>query len=123
MLAITDHDTIGGVAEARAAAERHPINVVAGVEFSARARRGQTHVLGYGINVRHAGLIAALAELRAGREERGAKIVGRLGGLGIELPQSFFEAARAGESPGRPHIARGLVEIGMADSVQDAFDR
>jgi predicted metal-dependent phosphoesterase TrpH len=123
VLALTDHDSVSGVAEAIAAAERYPIAVISGVEFSARARRGQTHILGYGIDIQNVRLSATLDELREGRERRGEQTIHRLGELGIELSPAFFEAAQTSGSPGRPHIARGLMRVGAATSIQDAFDR
>jgi hypothetical protein len=122
-LALTDHDTIGGVAEARKAAEAHGIELLPGVEFSVRARRGQTHILGYGIDIDNQQLARTLEDLRLARTGRGVKIVERLAQLGIELPPTALEPGRPGGSPGRPHVARALVEIGAAESIQDAFER
>lgn len=123
VLAVADHDTVSGVPEALAVAGDHGVRIVPAVEFSVRARRGQTHILGYGINIRHPELVSELDDLRRGREERGWMIVERLRELGIELPDESVTADRPGGSPGRPHIARGLIRIGAAESVPDAFDR
>lgn len=123
VLAIADHDTVSGIPEGLEAAGKHGMRLVPALEFSVRARRGQTHILGYGIDVNHSELVGELEDLRRGREERGWRIIERLQDLGISLPANAESADRPGGSPGRPHIARGLVEIGAADSVQDAFDR
>lgn len=122
VLALTDHDTTSGVAEAEAAATEHGIRFVPGVEFSARAPRGETHILGYGIDPDDRLLDSELNVLRLSREERGTAMLARLRELGITLPQETLISDRPGHSPGRPHIARALVEAGVVASVQQAFD-
>lgn len=122
VLALTDHDTVGGLDEAESAAADCGIQFVPGVEFSARAPRGQTHILGYGINPDDRQLSAELDELRQSREERGAAMLARLRELGISLSLDTLTSDRPGHSPGRPHIARGLVQAGIVGSVQQAFD-
>ncbi len=123
VLALADHDTVSGVAEARAAGLKHRVTVVPALEFSVQARRGQTHILGYGIDIVEPGLTSVLDTLRMGREERGGRIIERLERLDIHLPADAVTADRQGGSPGRPHIARALVAAGAAESVADAFDR
>jgi hypothetical protein len=123
ILAVTDHDTIGGISEATCTARELGIRLIPGIEFSTRARRGETHVLGYGIDVTDAELARELAELRASRLERGSRMIGRLEELGIELDRASMRGTGADGSPGRPHIARALVESGHAGSVSDAFER
>ena len=122
VLALTDHDTVSGVGEAAAAAAEHGIRFVPGVEFSARAPRGETHILGYGISPDDRQLNAELDALRLSREERGAAMLDRLRDLGIALSPDTLASNRPGHSPGRPHIARGLVQTGAVASVQQAFD-
>ena len=123
VLAITDHDTVAGIAPAQAAAAEVGVRLIPGVEFSTRASRGQTHILGYGIDPDHPELTRELAALRASRVERGWAMLERLAALGIEIDPSAVEVGDGESSPGRPHIARALVERGYASSVQDAFDR
>ena len=123
ILGVTDHDTVGGIAEAQTAGEAHNVQIVPGVEFSVRSRRGQTHILGYGIDPSNAELTSELASLRASRAERGSEIVRRLSGLGIRLDSEAIEREREGKSAGRPHIARALIVAGHADSIDDAFNR
>lgn len=122
VLALTDHDTVSGVAEAEAAAAECGIQFVPGVEFSARAPRGETHILGYGIHPDDRELNDELEALRLSREERGAVMLDRLRDLGITLSADSLTSDRPGHSPGRPHIARGLVQAGVVASVQQAFD-
>jgi 3',5'-nucleoside bisphosphate phosphatase len=123
ILAISDHDTVSGVAEAQKVGPVHGVTIIPAVEFSVRSYRGQTHILGYGIDIANAELTIELENLRLGREERGLRMLERLRDIGISLDPEVAEADRAGGSPGRPHIARELVKIGAAESIQDAFNR
>ncbi|MEZ4521038.1 MAG: PHP domain-containing protein [Thermomicrobiales bacterium] len=123
VLALTDHDTVGGVAEASDAASVAGLEFIPGVEFSIRARRGQTHILGYGIDVENDRLTVELKSLREGRETRSSKILERLRSLGIEIPEGAVTTGEPGHAPGRPHIARALMDIGAVSSVSEAFER
>ncbi len=123
ILAVSDHDTVSGVAEAQSVGPAHGVTIIPAVEFSVRSYRGQTHILGYGIDISYSALTRELEDLRVGREERGLRMLERLRELGINLDEEVAGADRTGGSPGRPHIARELVKIGAADSIQDAFNR
>lgn len=122
-LAVTDHDTMDGVAEAIDAGRRRDVRVVAGVELSARAPSGSLHLLGYFPGPRPpAPLAERLRALREARERRARRIVARLEELGA--PVAFADvSARAGGAIGRPHVADALVAAGHARDRQDAFDR
>ncbi|HEX6636179.1 MAG TPA: PHP domain-containing protein [Steroidobacteraceae bacterium] len=123
MLALTDHDTVAGLDEACAACDASGIRFVPGVELSA-GWRGQTiHVVGLQVDATHAGLTAHLEAVRARRRQRLVDIGERLERK-ARLPGREL-AARAGESPSptRLHLARLLVECGLARDTQEAFDR
>jgi 3',5'-nucleoside bisphosphate phosphatase len=122
-LALTDHDTTAGLAEARAACEAASIRFVPGVEFSA-GWRGQTiHVVGLELNEAHPGLCRHLEAVRTRRRERLAEIGERLAKR-TRLPGRELAAAAAeSPSPTRLHLARLLVQQGHARDTQDAFDR
>lgn len=122
VLALTDHDTIGGVAEAMSAARGISLHLIPGVEFSIRVRRGETHILGYGIDIADRALTGELERLRASREERGAAILERLDELGIDIPADALGGEREDQSPGRPHIARAMIDAGVVSSIDEAFD-
>jgi len=122
-LALTDHDTIAGLEEARAACAQAGIRFVPGVELSA-GWRGQTiHVVGLQIDEQHAGLRSHMDAVRARRRQRLAEIGERLEKK-ARLPGREL-ATMAGESPSptRMHLARLMVERGHARDTQDAFDR
>ena len=123
ILALTDHDTTEGLAEARAAAEHAGVQLVSGIELSVDLDGVDAHLLGFGFDVAHAPLQAYLSEQREGRVGRMRRIVRTLAshGLAIEAERVLEIAGEA--SVGRPHVARALVEAGHVASVAEAFDQ
>lgn len=121
-IALTDHDTLDGVADARAAGDKTGVRVVAGVELSAHEGDREFHVLGLHLT-RLGPLEDRLVALRATRRVRAAQIVDKLHALGfpIELDAVWREAG--GGAVGRPHVARVLIANGWAKDHRDAFDR
>lgn len=122
-IALTDHDTVGGLAEALDAAARHELTVIPGVELSARVDYGELHILGYGIDHHNEQLLAQLGHLRDQRLSRASRMVERLEDAGIRIDPDTLPAVTEGHSIGRPHLARALVASGYATDVPDAFDR
>lgn len=121
-IALTDHDTIAGLAAATEAARIEGVRVVPGVELSAVEGSDETHLLG--LHLRDATAIARrLDELRDMRISRGSAIVGRLNELGVRISFEDVLSEAAGGALGRPHIARALVNQGWATDLRDAFDR
>jgi 3',5'-nucleoside bisphosphate phosphatase len=122
-IAITDHDTVAGLAEGRVAAERLGIEFIEGIEISADYTPGTMHILGYCIDPANDALADKLDGLRRARNERNPQIAARLQALGYDL--SYEEVARlaGNEIVGRPHFARLMVERGYAESMPDAFNR
>lgn len=123
-LAITDHDAVDGVERARRVSPRG-LEIVAGVELSAREGVSDVHVLGYLIDPASRELLDYLETFRSHRLSRAKDIVRKLNDLGmaLELESVIALAGDRGTSIGRPHIARALVESGQAGSIQDAFTR
>jgi predicted metal-dependent phosphoesterase TrpH len=122
VLAVTDHDTLDGVAAALRAGRALGVRVVPGVELSVVAPSGSMHLLGYFRDPAPSPLVERLEELRAAREARARLIVERLADAGA--PISFDDvAARAAGPIGRPHLADAVVAAGHARDRQDAFDR
>ncbi len=122
VMALTDHDNVQGIEEAKAAAEALGIEFIGGVEIST-SDLPDLHILGYGISGNDSGLIKFYEENRCHRIERRDKLIELFNKNGIPITLSKIEAVNEGKSSGRPHIARTLVEMGYAESVQDAFDR
>ena len=122
VLAVTDHDTLGGVAASIAAGRELGVRVVPGVELSVSPPSGSMHILGYLPEPVPAVLTARLDELRAAREARARRMVARLAEAGA--PVDFADVARRAAGPiGRPHLADAVVAAGHARDRQDAFDR
>lgn len=122
-LALTDHDTTAGIAEATTTGELIGVRVVPGCEFSVRAPWGELHVLGYFLPPGHAQLEAFLVTTRTARQRRAEQIVARLCRLGVAIELADVMAAAAGAALGRPHVARVLVERGVTHDINDAFAR
>lgn len=121
-IALTDHDTLGGLAEAAAAALDVGVRLVRGVELSAVENDVETHVLGLHLD-QAAELEARLAELREMRRTRADRIVRRLNELGVRIDLHAVLEQAAGGAVGRPHVARAMVAEGWASDFRDAFDR
>ena len=121
-IALTDHDTVGGLLEARQVADALGIAVVSGVELSAVEDDLETHVLGLHLSDPQR-LDAQLAALREMRVTRAQRIVQRLNDLGVRVSFDDVLTQSAGGAVGRPHVARALVSEGWATDLRDAFDR
>lgn len=121
-LALTDHDTIGGIPAAREAGERLGIRVIAGVELSAFHEDHEVHVLA--LHLSHLETLEKrLEELRALRFTRAEKIVDKLNALGIPLTLDEVLQQSNGGAVGRPHVARALMARGAVHDFRDAFMR
>jgi hypothetical protein len=121
-VALTDHDTLSGIGEARQAADRLGIELVSGTELSVRWPTGKMHMLVYFLEPGPGPLQGELAQLREGRGERNAAIVEVLTDLGYDVTSEEVLAHAAGESVGRPHIADALVARGYFPDRSTAFD-
>ncbi len=121
-IALTDHDTIAGIAPAREAGARLGVRVVAGVELSATDAGTEAHVLGLHLS-RLDAIERHLAVFRDTRRARAARMVERLHALGIPLTLEAVLAEAGDAAIGRPHVARALVAGGWAKDLRDAFER
>ncbi|MDJ0805935.1 MAG: PHP domain-containing protein [Gammaproteobacteria bacterium] len=121
VLALTDHDSTEGVAEALRAAQTKQITLIAGVEISVTWNQQTIHLVGLNLDVGNERLQRGLAGLRAFRDERAREIGSRLEKAGI--PEAF-EGARAfsnGSLISRTHFARHLVQVGAAEDERKVF--
>lgn len=127
-IAVTDHDTVDGIAEARDAAPEG-LSVIAGIEISSAYGGREIHLLAYFIEPENPVLLEFLAPLKEDRARRAGRIVERLNRLGIPVTldevRGIAKSTGAGEklSLGRPHIADAIVRRGAATDIDDAFRR
>ena len=120
-VAITDHDTVAGCAEAAAEGEKLGVEAVSGVELTSRYGR-TIHILGYYLRTNSPVLTRTLDGILAERDHRNRKMAALMAADGIPIDYDEMKR-RFGASIGRPHFGDMLVELGLAESVQDAFDR
>jgi predicted metal-dependent phosphoesterase TrpH len=125
IFALTDHDSTEGIAEARAAAEKHEgFFLIPGVELSTDIEGDEVHMLGYFTfeMLENADLQAELAEFRAGRFERGRLMTEKLAEIGKPVSWERVLEIAGDASVGRPHVAQALVEAGHVATIPEAFD-
>ncbi len=122
-LALTDHDTVAGIDEAKAAAALYGVRFLAGVEIEADFSPGRLHVLGLGLRDWHGAVEERLVLLRNRRTERNFKIVEKMKRAGIPVTIEDVEKIAVGTVVGRPHFAEFLRRQGLVKSIQEAFDR
>jgi 3',5'-nucleoside bisphosphate phosphatase len=123
-LALTDHDDISGLAEARAEAQARGVRFIDGVEISVTWRATTVHVLGLGVDPHSRVLREGLESIRQGRAGRAQKIAEGLAAAGV--PDALAGALRYAENPelmSRAHFARYLVEAGRARDMKNVFQR
>jgi hypothetical protein len=123
VLALTDHDTVSGQAEAATAAAAAGIHFVPGIELSVGYSGGTLHLLGYGIDPATPALLATVEQLRQMRITRLGAIIERLQALGVPLTEAdVLRCCPAVDRVGRPHIARAMVEGGWTQNFRTAFE-
>lgn len=121
-LAVTDHDSISGIAEAQAAAGPLGVTLLPGIELGASEYKN-LHILGYCFSPSDPGLTELCAKLRAGREQRKYRILDFLAEKGVRIDLAEVEALAAGGVIARPHFARIMLRHGYVKDIQEAFDR
>ena len=124
-MALTDHDTLGGVGEFLAACRKHGMTGIAGVEISVAVEEGTgtLHILGYGLDPEHPLVKESLGRVLDGRAWRNGQILSKLNELGLEVAWDEVQACAGEDVVGRPHLAQALINRGYVSSVQEAFDR
>ncbi|HPO14798.1 MAG TPA: PHP domain-containing protein [Candidatus Hydrogenedentes bacterium] len=122
-IAIVDHDTVSGVAEAQQAAANLGLGFLTGTEISARFESNEVHIIGLGVDFHDPVLADALGACVAARCARGIQMIARLAELGFELDADLLTARAAGGAVSRMHIAVELRNRGITKSTQEGFDR
>jgi 3',5'-nucleoside bisphosphate phosphatase len=121
-VALTDHDTVAGLAEARVAGDAGGMAVIAGVELSAFDGDREIHILGLHLDA-PVRMAEPLAMFQSSRMTRAEAIVGALNKVGVPVTMDAVLAQAAGGTVGRPHVARALVAGGWVQTQREAFDR
>lgn len=120
--ALSDHDTLAGVAEAAATGTGLGVRIIPATELNTESEWGDAHVLGYFIDPNDAALEERLRWLRENRGKRIELMVANLNRLGYALDLARVLEIAQGGALGRPHLAQALVEKGYVKSYDDAFD-
>lgn len=122
IIAITDHDSVAGIAEALSAAREFPwLKVIPGVEINTDVPDGEAHVLGYFIDFNGPKLNEILERLRDSRIDRAQKMIAKLRDLGVNIEWPRVRELAGAGSVGRPHIAQAMLEKGYITSLKEAF--
>jgi predicted metal-dependent phosphoesterase TrpH len=123
-IALTDHDTIDGLDEARDEAERQHISFIPGIELEinwGNSSGGEFHLLGLGLRAPSASFLAVIAELSRLREARNLEILECMHSLNIDAEYREIKALSGGHSVGRPHFAAFLVKQRIVKNTDQAF--
>jgi 3',5'-nucleoside bisphosphate phosphatase len=124
VLALTDHDGIGGLAEARATAKECGIGLINGVEISVSWEKTTVHIVGLGLDPTNSVLLEGLASIRQGRHDRAQRMAADLKRVGITgALEGAYEYAGNKDMIGRVHFARFLAEQGHVGDVKSAFKK
>ncbi len=121
-LALTDHDTTAGLAEAIAAATTLGMELIPGIEFGTDIPGNEVHMLGLFMEHQDPVVQEALTRFQIGRVDRARGMVQRLAELGVPIAWERVQEIAQG-SVGRPHVAQALLEAGHVQSITEAFDR
>lgn len=122
-VAVCDHDSTAGLAEALAAGAQTGVEVIPAIELSCDVAEGELHMLGYFPNYSDPAFQAELNRLREGRVGRAQAMVRKLNELGYPITyERVLELAGDG-AIGRPHVAQALVEARLVQNKGEAFDR
>jgi 3',5'-nucleoside bisphosphate phosphatase len=123
IISITDHDHLAGYDDALPVASELGLTLVTGVELSVAWRGFDLHLLAWAFDPANEPLRIRLEECRSARARRGELMVRKLADLGLPITLERVQAIQTGGSMGRPHIGQALIDIGVCNSMRDAFDR
>ena len=122
-IALTDHDTVEGCARTEQACREAGIEFIPGSELTAEHDDNELHILGYFLDTQNPRLLAELAQFQTVRQNRIREMVAKLNQLKVPLDADKVFALANCRSPGRPHVARALVQGGFCSSSDEAFER
>lgn len=122
-IAVTDHDSTEGLAEAQETGERLGVEIIPGVELSCDVPEGELHMLGYFPRHEEPWFQAEMQRLRDGRVGRAEGMARRLTELGYPVSFQRIQDLAGDGAIGRPHVAQALIEAGHVRTKAEAFDR
>jgi predicted metal-dependent phosphoesterase TrpH len=122
-IALTDHDTVEGCERAAAACKALEIEFITGTELTAEQNDNEIHILGYFLDTHNQKLLSEIAKFQAVRQSRIYEMVAKLNELNVPLKAEDVFALANCRSPGRPHVARALVQAGLCGTLDEAFER
>ncbi|MCG3253018.1 MAG: PHP domain-containing protein [Candidatus Heimdallarchaeota archaeon] len=123
-IAITDHDTVGGIPEALDAAENEPIEVIPGIEFSTELNSVSIHVVGLYVDFQNKELLELTHEIQNARENRAKKIIEKVNALKAGPEITFHEVLELSDGLiGRPHIGEVMIRNGYAKTMNEVFEK
>ncbi len=122
-MALSDHDSTGGLAAAREKAKQYNMTIIPAVEINTQETDTSVHVLGYFIDENNEQFQNTLKHHREIRQTRAKMILDKLNHMGIKLSVSDFKSEKDSAAIGRPHIADKLKEKGIVFSRKEAFDK
>jgi predicted metal-dependent phosphoesterase TrpH len=121
-IALTDHDTLDGIPDFMDASISTDLLRVSGVEVSTKYQGQEIHILGYFVPAGNSPIEERLKAIRESRQTRFPKMVQKLRELGIDVDEAEVKKVlREVESPGRPHLARILIDSGVVSDIREAF--
>ena len=122
-IALTDHDSVEGCLATAQACGAAGVEFIAGTELTAEQDGNELHLLGYFINTQNPSFLTQLARFQSVRQDRIREMVARLNRLNVPLSAEAVFALANCRAPGRPHVARALVQAGLCVNLDEAFDR
>jgi len=124
VIALSDHDTVAGIAPALNAAKAFPrLRVIPCVEISTDVPAGEVHVLGYFIDYTAPEFTARLEKMRHSRRERAQGMIAKLRDLGIRIEWQRVQEIAGTGAIGRPHLAQAMLEKGYITTIKEAFTK
>lgn len=122
-IAVTDHDTVEGCDRAGRACAASGLDFVPGTELTCELEGCELHLLGYYLDTTHPRLLQEMAVFQRVRQERVREMVAKLNELDLPITAEAVFALANCRSPGRPHVARALVQQGICGTLDEAFER
>jgi hypothetical protein len=122
-IALTDHDSVEGCPATAQACAAAGVEFIAGTELTAEQDGNELHLLGYFINTQNPSFLSQIARFQSVRQNRIREMVARLNQLKLPLSAEAVFALANCQAPGRPHVARALVQAGLCANLDEAFER